>query len=301
MTYRRTLLRDVTCTGIGLHSGKPVRLALRPAPPDHGIRFFRTDAGVEIPATLGNVGRQDYATTLSVKGVSVDTVEHLLAALSALGVDDAQVELDGPEVPVLDGSAAPWVMLLHEAGLRPQPVRRLFLRVLSPVEIIHGAKVARLLPSDHFEIAYTISFDHPLLRHQSACFSVTQATFEEELASARTFGFLRDVEAMRKAGLALGGSLENAIVIGETGVLNNRLRFEDEFVRHKILDAIGDLALLGHPLLARLEAHRAGHAIHTALARKLLDTPDAFDLVPAGSTRPEKHPERQADAVPARA
>ncbi len=155
--------------------------------------------------------------------------------------------------------------------------------------------------SDHFEISYAISFDHPLLRHQAACFTVTQATFEEELAPARTFGFLRDVEAMRKAGLALGGSLENAVVIGETGVLNNRLRYEDEFVRHKILDAIGDLALLGHPLLARLEAHRAGHAIHTALARKLLDTPRAFDLVPADSPRPERRSSGQPASVPARA
>src|SRR5512145_3400293 len=165
MTYRRTIHRDTACTGIGLHSGKPVRVRLRSAPAEHGIRFFRTDAGVEIPATLRNVGRQDHATTLSVDGVAVETVEHLLAALSALGVDDVRIELDGPEVPVLDGSAAPWVMLLHEAGLRPQPQRRLFLRVLETVEVSHGNKVARLLPAEHYEIAYSISFDHPLLRH----------------------------------------------------------------------------------------------------------------------------------------
>lgn len=301
MINRRTLLRDVTCTGIGLHSGRPVRLALRPAPPEHGIRFVRTDAGAEIPATLGNVGRQDHATTLSANGVSVETVEHLLAALSALGIDDACVELDGPEVPVLDGSAAPWVLLLHEAGVRPQPVRRLFLRVLEAVEIVHGAKLARLVPSDCFEVDYTISFDHPLLRHQTASFSVNQTTFEEELAPARTFGFLRDVEAMRKAGLALGGSLENAVVIGDTGVLNNRLRYENEFVRHKIVDAIGDLALLGHPVLGRLEARRAGHALHTALARKLLDNPGAFDLVPAGAIRPERQGATAPLALPVRA
>jgi UDP-3-O-[3-hydroxymyristoyl] N-acetylglucosamine deacetylase len=277
-----------------------VKVRLCSAPPEYGIRFFRTDAGVEIPATLRNVGRQDHATTLSVDGVAVETVEHLLAALAALGVDDVRVELDGPEVPVLDGSAAPWVMLLHEAGLRPQNERRLFLRVLDTVEVSHGNKVARLVPAEQFEISYAIAFDHPLLRHQAATFSITQSTFEEQLAPARTFGFLRDVEAMRKAGLALGGSLENAVVIGETGVLNNRLRFDDEFVRHKILDAIGDLALLGHPLLARLEAQRAGHALHTALARKLLETPAAFDLVPAGAPRPGRVPSPQADRVSVR-
>jgi UDP-3-O-[3-hydroxymyristoyl] N-acetylglucosamine deacetylase len=283
MAYRRTLRREVACTGIGLHSGRPVRLRLRPAPAEHGIRFRRTDVGVEIPATLGHIGGQDHATTLQLDGVSIGTVEHLLAALAGLSVDDVLVEVDGPEVPVLDGSAAPFVILLHEAGLRPLATPRLHLKVLRPVEVVHGTKTARLVPAEHFEIRYTIGFDHPLLRHQSFAVRLTPRSFTDQVAPARTFGFLREVEMLRKNGLALGGSLENAVVIGETGVLNNKLRFEDEFARHKVLDAVGDLALLGHPLLGRLEATKAGHALHAAVARKLLSTPDAWELVPAGA------------------
>jgi UDP-3-O-[3-hydroxymyristoyl] N-acetylglucosamine deacetylase len=224
-----------------------VRLRLLPAPAEHGIRFARTDVGVEIEAMLANVGSQDHATTLNRDGVSIGTVEHLLAALAGLGIDDVRVEVDGPEVPVLDGSASPFVILLHEAGLRPLAVPRQLLRVRQPVEVVHGAKSARLVPSEHFEVSYTIGFDHPLLRHQAFALRVTPRSFTDQIAPARTFGFLREVELLRKNGLALGGSLENAVVIGETGVLNNKLRFEDEFVRHKMLDAIGDLALLGHP------------------------------------------------------
>jgi len=285
MIYRRTLRREVGCTGIGLHSGRPVRLRLLPAPAEHGIRFARTDVGVEIPATLAHVGEQDHATTLSRDGVSIGTVEHLLAALAGLGVDDVRVEVDGPEVPVLDGSAAPFVILLHEAGLRPLALPRLHLRVVEPVAVVHGGKSARLIPAEHFEVSYAIGFDHPLLRHQAFSVRVTPRTFTEQVAPARTFGFLREVEMLRKSGLALGGSLENAVVIGETGVLNNKLRFEDEFVRHKILDAVGDLALLGFPLLGRLEATRAGHALHTAVAQKLLATPGAFEMVPGAPER----------------
>jgi UDP-3-O-[3-hydroxymyristoyl] N-acetylglucosamine deacetylase len=181
-------------------------------------------------------------------------------------------------VPVLDGSAAPFVILIHEAGLRPLPVARRTLRVLKPVEVVHGGKSARLLPADHFRVSYTIGFEHPLLRHQAASFRVTPATYAEAIAPARTFGFLREVETLRQSGLALGGSLDNAVVIGETGVLNTKLRFEDEFVRHKILDAIGDLALLGHPLQAHLEAAKAGHALHAALAQKLMAHPECWTL-----------------------
>jgi len=278
MAYRRTLKRSVGCTGIGLHSGKPVRLELKPAPAEHGIRFRRTDVGVEIPATLGSLARFDHATTLSRDGVSVDTVEHVLSALNGLGVDDVLIEVDGPEVPVLDGSAAPFVILIHEAGLRPLAVHRLYLKVLEPVEVVRGGKSARLSPSDDLRVSYSIGFDHPLLRHQAISFKITPEAFSEEIAPARTFGFLRDVESMRRNGLALGGSLENAVVIGESGVLNNKLRFEDEFVRHKVLDAIGDLALLGHRLVGHLEATKAGHALHAAVARKLMANPQAWAL-----------------------
>ena len=279
MAYRRTLKRGVGCTGIGLHTGRAVRLDLKPAPAEHGIRFRRTDVGVEIPAHLDHLGRLDHATTLTRDGVSIDTVEHLLSALYALGVDDALVEVDGPEIPVMDGSAAPFVILIHEAGLRPQKASRRYLKVLRPIEVVRGGKWARLTPSDHFRVSYTIGFDHPLLRHQTASVRVSADTYVETIAPARTFGFLREVEMLRKAGLALGGSLENAIVVGETGVLNQKLRFEDEFVRHKILDAIGDLSLLGHPVVGHLEASKAGHALHAALGRAVLDAPDAWALV----------------------
>jgi UDP-3-O-[3-hydroxymyristoyl] N-acetylglucosamine deacetylase len=281
MVYRRTLRREVGCTGIGLHSGRAVRLRLLPAPAETGIRFWRADVGVEIPATLGQIGTQDHATTLGRDGVTIGTVEHLLAAFAGLGVDDARVEVDGPEVPILDGSAAPFVILIHEAGLRPLAVPRLHLRITRPVEVVRGAASVRLSPAEHLEVRYTIGFDHPLLRHQSRSVRITPQTFTDEVAPARTFGFLREVEMLRRGGLALGGSLDNAVVIGETGVLNNKLRFEDEFVRHKILDALGDLALLGHPLLGRLEATRAGHALHAAVAQRLLASPDSWELVRA--------------------
>ena len=301
MIYRRTLRREVACTGIGLHSGRPVRLRLLPAPAEHGVRFARTDVGVEIPATLDFVGEQDHATTLRRDGVSIGTVEHLLAALCGLGIDDVRVEVDGPEVPVLDGSAAPFVILLHEAGLRPLAAPRVLLKVLAPVEVRHGAKGARLVPAEHFEVAYSIGFDHPLLRHQALSLRLTPRTFTEAIAPARTFGFLREVEMLRRSGLALGGSLENAVVIGETGVLNNKLRFEDEFVRHKILDAVGDLALLGRPLLGRLEATRAGHSLHAAVAQKLLATKGACELVAPERAAPERVAPERATVVGERA
>ena len=278
MAYRRTLKRAIGCTGIGLHSGRPVRLELKPAPAEHGIRFYRADRDVEIACTLENLARLDHATTLSRDDVSVETVEHLLSAFHALGVDDVRVEVDGPEIPIMDGSAAPFVILIHEAGLRPLAVSRRYLKVLKPVEVVRGGKSARLSPADHFTVSYTIGFDHPLLRHQSITVRVAPHTFATDIAPARTFGFLREVETLRRAGLALGGSLENAVVIGETGVLNN-LRFEDEFVRHKVLDAIGDLTLLGHPVVGHLEAVKAGHALHAALARELMATPEAWTLV----------------------
>ena len=280
MTYRRTLRRSVGCTGIGLHSGRPVRLDLKPAAAGHGIRFWRSDVGVEIPATVAHLGRLDHATSVTADGVSVETVEHLLAAVHALGVDDIRVELDGPEVPVMDGSAAPFVILIHEAGLKPLRASREYLKVTQPLEVRAPGKWARLTPADELRVSYTIAFDHPLLRQQSASFRVRAESFVEDIAPARTFGFLREVETLRRNGLALGGSLENAVVIGETGILNNTLRFDDEFVRHKILDAIGDLALLGHPVVAHLEASRAGHALHAALVRKLLATPEAWTIVP---------------------
>src|SRR3954452_5006863 len=280
MSVQRTLRRPVSCTGIGLHSGNKVTLSLKPSPADSGIRFQRSDlGGLEIPAIVTHLGGIQYQTGLTREAVSVETVEHLLAALTALGIDNAIVELNSPEVPIMDGSAAPFVYLVHEAGVKRLQAPRRYLKVLRPISLTHGDKRIALYPSDHFKVTYSISFDHPLLRHQSRTMRITEETFIEDIAPARTFGFLKEVEMLRQRGLALGGSLDNAIVLGDTGVLNNALRFEDEFVRHKILDAIGDLSLVGYPVIGHLVAHRAGHALHTAFAARILEDVEAWKLV----------------------
>ena len=283
MDAQRTLRRQISCVGIGLHSGNKVNLTLKPAPADSGIRFRRTDVGGpgghEVPATVQHLAGIQLATGLSRNEVSVETVEHLLAALTSCGVDNVLVELNSPEVPIMDGSAAPFIYLIQEAGVKALPARRKYLKIVRPIAISRGDKRIALYPSDHFKVTYSISYDHPMLRHQSRTLRITEDTFVEELAPARTFTFLKDVEMMRQNGLALGGSLENAIVLGETGILNNALRFEDEFVRHKILDAIGDLALVGYPVIGHLVAHRAGHALHTEFAAKILEETNAWRLV----------------------
>src|SRR6266568_2738483 len=238
MNAQRTLRRPVSCSGIGLHSGNKVTLSLKPAPAGYGIRFQRSDlGGLEIPATVTHLGGIQLATGLTREAVSVETVEHLLAA----------------------------------------PKR--FLKVLRPISLSHGDKRIALYPSDHFKVTYSINFDHPLIRHQSRTMKITEETFVEDIAPARTFGFLTEVEMLRQRGLALGGSLDNAIVLGETSVLNNALRFEDEFVRHKILDVIGDLSLVGYPVIGHLVAHRGGHALHTAFAARILEEVDAWKIV----------------------
>ena len=279
MDAQRTLRRSVSCTGIGLHSGNKVSLSLKPAPADFGIRFRRSDlGGLEIPATVDNLASIQYATGLACGEGSVATVEHLLAALVSLGVDNASVELNHPEVPIMDGSASPFVYLIHEAGIKRLAAPRRFLKVVRPIALSSGDKRIALYPSDHFKVTYSISFDHPLLRHQSRTLEINEESFVEEIASARTFGFLKEVEKLRQNGLALGGSLDNAIVLGETSVLN-ALRFEDEFVRHKILDVLGDLALVGHRIIGHLVAHRGGHALHTAFAARILEETDAWRVV----------------------
>ena len=280
MDAQRTIRRQVSCVGIGLHSGNKVNLTLKPAPVDFGIRFRRTDLGShEVPATVQHLAGIQLATGLSSKEVSVETVEHLLAALVSVGVDNLLIELNSPEVPIMDGSAAPFIYLIHEAGVKRLASPRKYLKIVRPIAISRGDKRIALFPSDHFKVTYSISFDHPLLRHQSRTMRITEESFAEEIAPARTFTFLKDVEMLRQNGLALGGSLENAIVLGETGVLNNALRYEDEFVRHKILDAVGDLALVGYPVIGHLVAHRAGHALHTEFAAKILEESQAWRLV----------------------
>jgi len=275
---QQTLRRQVSCAGIGLHSGNKVNLTLKPAPAGTGIVFRRVDLGVDIAASVSHVTSLHYATVLGKDGATVETVEHLLAALVSAGIDNVIIELSQREVPIMDGSSAPFLFLIQEAGVKRLTTPRQYLKVLRPVSVAQGDKHIAIYPSDHFKVSYTISFDHPLLRHQSRTTRVTEQSFADDIASARTFGFLKEVEWMRQQGLALGGSLENAIVIGDTGVLN-ALRFEDEFVRHKILDAVGDLALLGHPVLGHVVAHRAGHALHTQLAVQLLADAGAWTLV----------------------
>jgi UDP-3-O-[3-hydroxymyristoyl] N-acetylglucosamine deacetylase len=211
-------------------------------------------------------------------GATVDTVEHLLAALRSLGVDNACIELDHSEVPIMDGSSAPWVYLIQDAGVRELTAPRRSIQILRQVQVQQGDKRIAVYPAERFKVSYTIRFDHPLLRHQQKTLDLDERTFVDEIAPARTFGFLKEVEMLRQRGLALGGSLENAIVLGETGVLNP-LRFEDEFVRHKILDVLGDLALVGHPILGHLVVHRGGHALHTAFATELLKQRDAWRFV----------------------
>jgi UDP-3-O-[3-hydroxymyristoyl] N-acetylglucosamine deacetylase len=221
------------------------------------------------------------ATGLARNEVSVETVEHLMAALVSMSIDNVLVELNSPEVPIMDGSASPFIYLINEAGIKTLQAPRKYLKIIRPIAISRGDKRIALYPSDHFKVTYSISYDHPLLRHQSRTLRITEDSFVDDIAPARTFTFLKDVEMLRQNGLALGGSLDNAIVLGETGVLNNALRFEDEFVRHKILDAIGDLALVGHPVVGHLVAHRAGHALHTEFAAKILEETSAWRLVEA--------------------
>ena len=280
MNQQRTIRRSTSCAGIGLHSGSKVTLSLKPAPANFGIRFRRADLnGFEVPATVGHIGGINYATGLARDAVRIDTVEHLLAALVSLGIDNAIVELNSPEVPIMDGSAAPFIYLIQEAGVKTQAAPRRYIKVLRPMSLSRGDKRIALYPSDHFKVTYSIAYDHPLLREQSRTLRLSEAVFVDEIAPARTFTFLKEVEQLRQHGLALGGSLENAIVIGETGILNNALRFADEFVRHKILDAIGDLALLGHPVVGHLVAHRGGHGLHTAFAAQVMAETDAWTLV----------------------
>jgi UDP-3-O-[3-hydroxymyristoyl] N-acetylglucosamine deacetylase len=282
MDAQRTLRRQISCVGIGLHSGNKVNLTLKPAGTDFGIRFRRTDlGGHEVPATVQHLASIQLATGLARNEVSIETVEHLLAALVSMNIDNVLVELNSPEVPIMDGSAAPFIYLIQEAGVKTLGAPRKFLKIVRPIAISRGDKRIALYPSDHFKVTYSISYDHPLLRHQSRTLRITEESFTEEVAPARTFTFLKDVEMLRQNGLALGGSLENAIVLGETGVLNNALRFEDEFVRHKILDAVGDLALVGYPVIGHLVAHRAGHALHTEFAAKILEETHAWRLVDA--------------------
>lgn len=283
MLCQRTIKSIVRATGVGLHSGAKVNLVLRPAAPGNGIVFRRVDLEppVDLPASPHSVGDTRMASCLICNGVKLGTVEHLMSALAGLGIDNLWIDVDAPEIPILDGSAATFVFLLQSAGLTEQPLPKRFLRVLTPVEVQDGDKWARLTPFEGFRLNFSIAFNHPAMDKDSAPVTVDFAdqSYVREVARARTFGFTQEVEALRAQGLALGGSLDNAIVMDEYRVLNpDGLRSPDEFVRHKILDAVGDLYLVGYPLLAEFSAHKAGHALNNQLLRKLLAKRDSWEL-----------------------
>ncbi len=282
MICQTTIARPTAISGIGLHSGQRINMTLRPAEAGVGIIFHRKmdDHTVTIEATSANVVDTRMATVLGKGDVRVSTVEHLLAALSAYGVDNLHIDIDGPEVPIMDGSAAPFASIIEEAGLHRHPQSRKFLAIRQPVSVIDGEKRVSIIPSRFFRITFDIAFQHPCIALQQRSVKVTSAGFRRDLAPARTFGFLRDVETLKAAGLARGGSLENAIVVDDERILNPEgLRFQDEFVRHKILDAIGDLSLIGYPILGHVRAFKAGHDINHQLVQKVLENPENWQLL----------------------
>jgi UDP-3-O-[3-hydroxymyristoyl] N-acetylglucosamine deacetylase len=284
MLRQRTLKSLVGATGVGLHTGQKVRMSLRPAQPDTGIVFRRTDLAqpVEVPARADLVGETRLCSCLVRGDVKVYTIEHLMSAFSGLGVDNAYVDLDGPEVPIMDGSAAPFALLIQQAGIEEQGAPKRFLRVRKRIEARDGDKWAVLEPHEGFRLAFSIVYKHPVIEKSNTSLTVDFATtsYLKEVARARTYGFMHEVEDLRNVGLALGGGLENAVVLDEHRVLNAEgLRFGDEFIRHKILDAIGDLYLLGRPFLAAFSAHKSGHGLNNQLLRAVMADPAATEVV----------------------
>ncbi len=280
--YQHTLKKQAKCRGIGLHSGKDVNLTIRPARANSGIHFIRTDekSKTVIPAFMNRVVDTRLATTIAENNVRVGTTEHLLSALSGFGIDNAIIEIDAAEVPIMDGSAGPFIRLLKTAGQRQQKEYRKKLKITREVSFQDGDRHIRILPYNGLKISAEIDFDHELICRQTCLIEPTPAVFEQEIAAARTFGFVEEVEELRKNGLALGGSLDNAVVMDRTGVLNkDGLRFNNEFVRHKVLDIIGDLALLGCPLLGHIIAYKSGHAQHLGLMQEIVATPEAWEFV----------------------
>jgi len=283
MRFQQTIQKSVTCSGVGLHSGRMVSLTLRPASLDTGILFIRTDVSGRpaIPVSIKNLCPSLLSTTIGIDGVTVQTTEHLLAAAAGLGIDNLCVEIDAPELPVFDGSAQAFVRLMLEAGVVAQDQRRSYLKIVRPIEVTDGDKRIVIRPAFTSSITYTIEYAHPLIGRQTYDYAGAREAFVEEIAPARTFGFLHEVEALWGAGLGLGGSLQNTLVLSDGGLLNeDGLRFADEFVRHKILDLIGDLVLLGMPVIGTIEAMRSGHALHARLVSRILESPDHWVLVP---------------------
>jgi UDP-3-O-[3-hydroxymyristoyl] N-acetylglucosamine deacetylase len=284
MLRQRTLKNTIRATGVGLHSGKKVLMVLRPAPADTGVVFRRTDLDepVDVLAYAENVGETTLGTTLLKGDVRVATIEHLLSAFAGLGIDNAYVDLSAEEVPIMDGSAGPFVFLLQSAGIEEQSAPKRFVRILQPIEVRDGDKFARFEPYNGFRVNFEIEFDHPVFkkRAQTATMDFSTTSFLKEISRARTFGFMRDLEYMRSKNLALGGTMDNAIVLDDYRILNeDGLRYEDEFVKHKILDAIGDLYLLGRSLIGEFTGYKSGHALNNQLLRKLIKTPEAWEEI----------------------
>lgn len=284
MIKQRTLKNIIRATGVGLHTGEKVYLTLRPAAPNTGVVFRRVDLAepVDIKADPYRVGDTRLSSCLERDGVRVSTVEHLMSALAGLGIDNVYVDVSAAEVPIMDGSAGPFVFLLQSAGVEEQAVAKKFIRILKAVEVREGDKLARFEPHNGFKIEFSIDFDHPVFENsaKSVCVDFATTSYIREVSRARTFGFMHEVEWMRGQGLALGGSLDNAIVLDEYRVLNSDgLRYDDEFVKHKVLDAIGDLYLLGHPVIGAFIAHKSGHALNNLLLRRLLEQQDAWEYV----------------------
>lgn len=275
MVRQRTISQPISGSGIGVHSGNQVDIRLLPAKPDSGIVFRRTDLGmpVDIPARADLVNDTQLCTALNVDGVRVATVEHLMSALAGLGIDNLVVEMTAPEIPIMDGSAAPFVYLIQQAGIREQDVSKRFLRVLAPIEVHDGDKWAKLVPFDGYRLDFSIDFDHPVFRHRNSHTRLDFSTqnYIRDFSRARTFGFLRDIEYLQSHGLALGGSLDNAVVVDRFRVMNEQgLRFDDEFVRHKLLDAVGDMYLLGAPIIGWYQGYKSGHDLNNRLCLEVL-------------------------------
>ena len=284
MLKQRTLKNTIRATGVGLHTGENVYLTLHPADPDTGIRFRRSDIGESafVDAKSENVGDTTMSTTLIQNGIRVSTVEHLMSAFSGLGIDNALVDVSAAEIPIMDGSAGPFVFLLQSAGIEEQDAWRKYIRVNKPIKVVDGDKWASFDPYDGFRIGFTIDFEHPAFKSnvKTAVMDLSTTSFIKEVSRARTFGFMKDIELLQKNNLALGGSLDNAIVVDDLKVLNeDGLRYADEFVKHKMLDAIGDLYLLGHSLLGEFNGYKSGHSLNNQLLRALIKDPEAWEMI----------------------
>ena len=284
ISYQHTLKCAVQCTGVGLHSGKDVTLTIKPAPVNHGIKFVRTDLPHQpvISAHFRNVIDTSLATTIGMDGVIVSTIEHLMATFAGLHIDNVLVEMDAYEVPIMDGSAGPFSAMIKKAGIKVQSSKRQYFVVKEPIEMTENGKKVGLFPSELPRVTCTIDFDHPMLRNQSYSIMLDDGLFETEISRARTFGFLHEVDYLKRNGFAKGGSLKNAIVIDNNKILNPEgLRYKDEFIRHKILDCVGDLSMLGMPIIGHIVAHKSGHALNHSLLKRFINQKSCWETVKA--------------------